>query len=147
MIFPAFSLVSPFFSHQFNGFFSTDVFYGKFQHTQRSKFPVNGLVSFLLRLLWGILPSQLFNGSPFFLFTFQNADFHKDDHTAEIGGIFLRHDLVLINDAERVFFIPLYGFYLISISGTVEKNILLIVKITEGDCIRIALCSLQGQYA
>ena len=80
MIFPAFSLVSPFFLCQFNG-----------------------LVAFLLR-----------------------------------------HDLVLVNDAERGFFISLYGFHLIPISGTVEKKLLLLVKITEGDCIRIALFSLQA---
>ena len=119
---------------------------GQFQHTQWRPFPVDGAVAVGRVVIRGIFEGQRFNGGAFFSVVLQNAHGAKHNDAAEMGGIFLRHDLILVDDTERRLTVPPDGVQLVAGFRTVEVQLGTVVDIAHGDGVGVAVVAGQGQH-
>lgn len=122
-------------AHQLNGLLAGEVFHRHLQHAKGSPLPVNGLGPVLGAVPGGVLQGQLLNGRPLFPVLLQDAEGAKDNHTAEIGGILLRNNMVLVYHTERGPGVPADGVHLVAALGRVKIQLPLcrVIYIADGD--------------
>ena len=63
---------------------------------------------------------QFLNCRPLLLFILDDADLPKGNDASEIGSVFFRYDLVLVDDAEGCLRAALYSVQFVAVFGTVE---------------------------
>ena len=72
-----------------------------FQHTQRFPLPFDGFIPVFDSVIRRIFYCKFFDSGAFFSVVFQNTDSAEGNDAAEVGGIFFRHDLILIDEATE----------------------------------------------
>lgn len=93
------------------------------------------------------MPENRTQGSSFFFIFFQNAYGAEGNDTAEIGGIFPGHYLILVDDAKGSLGVSADCVQLMAGPGTVKIKSAVFVQITDGDGIWIVVVSGKSQNA
>ena len=106
--------------HQLNSFFSCHVVDAHFKHTQRFPLPVDFLLAADGISIRRIFFRQLLNCRQLLFLILNDADLSKGNDASEIGSVFFRYDLVLVDDAEGCLRTALYSVQFVAAFGTVK---------------------------
>ena len=69
----------------------------EFDHAQRIPFFLDGAVQTLFRIVRCVFFPQYLDGLSLFRIVFYKPGISEDDYAAEVGGVFFRDDLVLVD--------------------------------------------------
>ena len=116
------------------------------QHAQGRPLPVNGTIPVLPAVGGGVLHRQLLDGGALLPVLLQNPDGAEGDDAAEVGGVLLRDNVILVDDTEGGPGAAPNGVHLVARFGGVEVNLPVRVHIAEGDGVGPASVAGQGQH-
>ena len=120
--------------------------YGHLQHTKGLPVSFNGLFPVVRAIIGRILFCQLFDSGQLFNVAFQDPYGAEKDDAAEISGVLLRYDLILIDHAEGRLGATPDGIQLVSLLGTVKVELSVVIDIAHRNGVGIPLVTHEGQY-
>lgn len=86
-------------------------------------------------MTWIIFAAQQLRCAQFLFWVCYDVNPSECDDTPEIGSIFITMDLVFVDDTERSLVMLVDGINLVSCYGTVKEKCVVVIDITDGDCV------------